>query len=91
MNIEMIIGIGKDTVMTTIYMAAPMLLTGALIGIVISMVQTVTQLKDQSITFIPKIFGVLLVAIFATPFLLQTIVNFTLRLYRLAETLGKGI
>jgi flagellar biosynthesis protein FliQ len=91
MNIEMIVQIGEDTVITLLYMAAPMLLAGAIIGIIVSMVQTVTQLKDQSITFIPKIVGIFVILIFATPFLIKTIVDYTNRIYALAEKMGRGI
>jgi flagellar biosynthetic protein FliQ len=88
MSTEMIVAIGRDTVITLLLMAAPMLLAGAFIGIFVSMLQTVTQLKDQSLTFIPKIIGVFLILIFATPFMLNAIVGFTYRLYDLAITLG---
>jgi flagellar biosynthetic protein FliQ len=88
MSTEMIIGIGQDTVITLLMMAAPMLLTGAFIGIFVSMLQTVTQLKDQSLTFIPKIIGVFAVIVFATPFMLNSIVSFTERLYALMIQFG---
>jgi len=86
----MIVGIGKDTVMTLLMMAAPMLITGAAIGVFVSMLQTVTQLKDQSLTFIPKIVGVFVILIVATPFMVRNIVEFTERLYALVEFLGKA-
>ncbi len=88
MSTEMIVAIGQDTVITLLMMVGPMLIAGAFIGIFASMIQTVTQLKDQSLTFIPKIIGVFLVLIFATPFMLNAIVSFTRRLYDLAVTLG---
>lgn len=91
MNTNMVITIARDAVTTLLLMGAPMLLAGAFIGIFMSMIQTVTQLKDQSLTFIPKIIGVLVVAIMAGPFLLKTILNFTNRIFLLAEKLGCGI
>ncbi|MBN2143643.1 MAG: flagellar biosynthetic protein FliQ [Candidatus Aureabacteria bacterium] len=91
MNVEMIVRIGEDTIITLLYMSAPLLIVGAVIGIVVSMLQTVTQLKDQSLTFIPKIVGIFIVLIFAAPFLIKTIVDYTNRLYSLAEQLGRGI
>ena len=88
MNVELVIKIGKDAILTLLLMAAPMLLTGAFIGVILSMVQSVTQLRDQSITFIPKIVGVFLILLFSTPFLIKTIVGYTYRLYDLIEKLG---
>ena len=90
MSIEMIIYIGKDAVVTLLLMGAPMLLAGALIGILISMMQTVTQLKDQSLAFVPKIVGVLLVLILSTPFLVKTLVDYVNRIFDLAAKLGHG-
>ncbi len=91
MSVAMVISIGRDTVLTLVMMGAPMLAVGALIGIVMSMIQTVTQLKDQSLTTIPKILGVLVVTIIATPFLIKTIVGFTNRVFSLAIHLGSAL
>ena len=87
----MIIAIGKDTILTLVLMGAPMLAVGALIGIIMSMVQTVTQLKDQSLTTIPKILGVMITAIVATPFLIKTIISFTNRIFLMAIKLGSAL
>lgn len=91
MNVEMVISIGRDTVTTLILMGGPMLLTGAVIGIVVSMLQQVTQLRDQSLTFIPKILGVLVVALIGAPFLIKTIVTFSEKVFYLAQKLGQGM
>ena len=90
MSIEMIIAIGKDAIVTLILMGAPMLISGALLGILISMLQTVTQLKDQSLAFVPKILGVLLVLIFSVPFLIKTLTDYCNRIFLLVEKLGCG-
>ncbi|EKD27047.1 MAG: flagellar biosynthetic protein FliQ [uncultured bacterium] len=90
MNTAMILGISKDTIYTLILLSAPMLIAGALIGIFTSTLQQVTQLKDQSITFIPKIFGVLLIALFFTPFFIKTLSEYSNRIFLLVEKLGVG-
>lgn len=88
MTTDVVVMISKETVMCMIAMGAPMLIAGALIGVVVSMIQTVTQLKDQSLTFIPKIVGVLGITMFTTPFLIRTIVNYTERIFQLAIDWG---
>lgn len=90
MSIEMIIAIGKDTIVTLLLMGAPMLVSGAVLGILISMLQTVTQLKDQSLAFVPKIIGVLLVLVVFTPFLIKTLSDYCSRIFLLVEKLGYG-
>ncbi len=91
MSTSMIVALGKDTVITLLLMGAPMLAVGALLGILMSMLQTVTQLKDQSLTTIPKIIGVMAVIIIATPFLIKTIVSFAERIFFMTIELGQNI
>lgn len=88
MNYATIMQLGKDTIVTVILIGGPMLVVGAVIGVLVSMIQTVTQLKDQSLTFIPKIVGVLAVLLLATPFITKTITGFTFRIFDLAAKLG---
>lgn len=90
MTIEMILYIGKDAIITLLLMGTPMLVAGAIIGVIISMVQTVTQLKDQSLAFVPKIVGVLVVLILTTPFLIKTMIDYSHRIFDLAAKLGHG-
>ena len=91
MSIELIMAIGKDAIVTLLLMGAPILVAGALVGILISMVQTVTQLKDQSLAFVPKIVIVLVVLILSTPFLMKLLIDYCNRIFALVEKLGQTV
>lgn len=57
--------------------AAPPLLAGLAIGLLISIFQAVTQIQEQTLTFVPKVLTVLLVLLLFLPFMLHTLFDFT--------------
>jgi flagellar biosynthesis protein FliQ len=61
--------------------ALPVLLVGLVIGLVISILQAVTQIQEQTLTFIPKILGLVVVIVVAGPWMLGQIVAWTQELY----------
>ncbi len=61
--------------------AAPMLIAGLVVGVLISIFQTATSIQDQTLTFIPKIVAVLVVLLIALPWMMQLMTDFTARLF----------
>ena len=59
----------------------PLLLVGLVLGLVVSVFQAVTQIQEQTLTFIPKIVGMGLVLVIAGPWMLSEIVTYTQQLY----------
>lgn len=71
-----LIDIARDGIFTMIIVAAPPLLTGLAVGLVVSILQTVTQIQEMTLTFVPKVllvFGSLIVFL---PFMLNTLNDF---------------
>lgn len=72
--------IGIDLVrvalMNALLLAAPILLAGLVIGLVVSIMQTITQIQEQTLTFVPKIAGMILVAIAMIPWIVSRVVEF---------------
>ncbi|MCR4739640.1 MAG: flagellar biosynthetic protein FliQ [Lachnospiraceae bacterium] len=58
MTIEVITGIVRTTLYTVIISAMPMLLTSLVLGLLVSIFQTVTSIQEQTLTFVPKFIGV---------------------------------
>ncbi len=52
--------IARETLLTAIILAGPALLVGMLVGLIISMFQAVTQIHEQTLTFVPKLLAILL-------------------------------
>jgi flagellar biosynthetic protein FliQ len=59
----------------------PLLLVGLAVGLVVSLFQAVTQIQEQTLTFIPKIVGVALVIVVLGPWMLNQLVSYTQNLF----------
>ncbi len=71
----------KQSILTALLVAAPMLITGLVIGIAISLFQAVTSVHEMTLTFIPKIVGVAVVMLFAMPWMIKIVEKFTRELF----------
>lgn len=61
----------QKTILLVMLMAAPILLSAIVVGLTISIIQSVTQIQEQTLTFVPKIFAALLVLIVAAPWMID--------------------
>ncbi len=81
MTEDSVVSICRTTLYTALMLAGPMLLAGLLIGLTMSIVQTITSVNEQTMTLIPKILVVAATLSFAFPWVIQTLVSFTKNLY----------
>jgi len=81
MSDELIVTIGKLAIKTAFLIAAPILITSMVIGILISIFQAVTSISDITLTFVPKIFTVMLVLAIFFPWMLHVIMDLTTQLF----------
>ncbi len=72
---------------TTIMAAAPPLLMGLVVGLVVSIFQTITSIQEPTLAFIPKILAVLLSIIIFGPFMLTTLQEYITALFQSLPTL----
>jgi flagellar biosynthetic protein FliQ len=82
MTPEMTVTLMKQTLYTTLWVAGPLLAAGLIIGVVVSIFQTVTQIREMSLTFVPKIVGVMVVLAMFAPWMSAALINFTTGLFR---------
>ena len=75
-----IIVIAKEAIYTIIVSAAPLLLISLVIGLVISIFQTVTSIQEQTLTFVPKILAVFIGIMLIGPWMLDILSNYMVRL-----------
>ena len=71
-----LIDVARQTIMVMIKVAAPTLLTGLAVGLLISIFQTLTQIQEQTLTFVPKMLLVFASMIIFMPFMLNTLIDF---------------
>jgi flagellar biosynthetic protein FliQ len=77
MNPDLAIDIFKSTVLFSLYVVAPFLLVALVVGLTMSLIQSVTSMQEQTLTFIPKLLALAGVAILLAPWLLREISEFT--------------
>ncbi|RUO35828.1 flagellar biosynthesis protein FliQ [Aliidiomarina sanyensis] len=81
MSPEQVMTIAYQGMRVTLYLAGPLLLTALLIGLIVSLFQAATQINEMTLSFIPKILGVVVMLVVIGPFLLQLIIDFTVDLF----------
>lgn len=80
---EQLMALTIETYKIALILSLPMLLTGLLIGLMISIFQATTQINEMTLTFVPKIIAVVVVIIFTTPWMLNMLTDFTIRLFEM--------
>jgi flagellar biosynthetic protein FliQ len=78
---QFVLGLGRDAVLLTLLVAAPMLGFALVVGLVISVFQAATQIQEMTLTFIPKIVAVALALLLFLPWILAKLVGYTTALF----------
>lgn len=76
-----VMDISREAVYTIILTAAPLLLTSLIVGLLISIFQTVTSIQEQTLTFVPKILAVFAVMLLAGAWMLNNMSTFMVELW----------
>lgn len=87
MTEEIVIKLGQDALQTTALLAAPMLLSTLLVGLIVSVFQAITQINEATLTFIPKMIVVALVFILAGPWMMDVMTHYTVNLFENIATI----
>ena len=77
MTPESIMEFGQHALYVAMLVAAPLLLTALAVGVLIGVIQAATQINEMTLSFIPKLIAMALVALIAGPWMLRTLVQFT--------------
>ena len=88
MSGDFIIGLAGQAILTVLKTAAPMLLSGLVIGLLVSILQATTQIQEQTLVFVPKIITVFVSLIIFGPWILTNLLDFT---YSILNNLYKYI
>lgn len=73
----------REMLLTSLLIVAPILGAGVLVGLVISIIQSVTSIQDQTLTFVPKIIAMTVVAAVLMPWIVARMVAFTAEMFQL--------
>ena len=80
MNSDLATQLFAELLVNASLVAAPVLLSTLMIGLLVSVFQVVTQIQETSLTFIPKMIGAALVLVFAGPWMLKRLTEYASRL-----------
>ncbi|WP_413558704.1 flagellar biosynthesis protein FliQ [Bdellovibrio sp. HCB209] len=77
MTEELVIRLGQDALRTTAMLAAPLLISTLIVGLAVSIFQALTQINEQTLTFIPKMIVVAAVLVLAGPWMMDVLTTYT--------------
>jgi flagellar biosynthetic protein FliQ len=80
MTPETVLNVGRQALEVTVLLSAPLLLSALAVGLLVGMFQAATQINEMTLTFVPKLAVVAIVLLVAGPWLLRTLLGFTVRL-----------
>jgi len=78
-----LVSLGIETFKIALMLALPGLLVGMFIGLAVSIFQATTQINEMTLSFIPKIIGVVIIVILTMPWMLNAITDFSLNIFNM--------
>lgn len=90
MTTEIVIDIMRQAIWLIVKLSAPMLLVSLIVGLVISIFQTVTSIQEQTMTFVPKILSIFITLLVCGNWIMTEISSFTTQLFSMFSTYVNG-
>jgi flagellar biosynthesis protein FliQ len=81
MENEFVVEVVSQAIKVTLMLAAPMLIGALVVGVLVSIFQAVTQINEQTLSFIPKILVIIAALVIFSPWMMETMVTFTRELF----------
>lgn len=81
MTPETVLTEGRQALQVAMLLAAPLLITALVVGVVVGMFQAATQINEMTLSFIPKLAALAVVVALTGPWMLRTIIDYTRTLY----------
>jgi|BEDMetMinimDraft_2_1075160.scaffolds.fasta_scaffold14084_2 flagellar biosynthetic protein FliQ len=78
----------RETMLIALKLGGPPLLVGLGVGLIVSLVQAITQINDQALSFLPRVFAIGVTLLLIGPFMLATLSSFTTALFDRFITIG---
>jgi flagellar biosynthesis protein FliQ len=88
MTEQLVVYLFREAFYTTLLVSAPMLMLSLVIGLLISIVQAATSIQEITLTFVPKIIIVAVVAVLTLPWMMEVMISFTMNVFNQIPALG---
>jgi flagellar biosynthetic protein FliQ len=89
MTMEMAVDIMRNLLQTGLLLAIPILGTATVVGLVVSLIQSITSIQEQTLTFVPKLICVSLAIIVSANFILRTMMEFCISMFNMLPTMAQ--
>lgn len=83
MTPQTVVEIGREALMVTLMVSAPLLLCALVIGLIVSIFQAVTQINEMTLTYVPKIIAVSVALLIFLPWMISTLTDFTRHMFEM--------
>ncbi len=83
MTVEQAIEIIRESLLTALFIMTPILFVGLVVGLVVSIFQAVTQIQEQTLTFVPKIIAMAMTLMVIVPWIGMRLIEFTMRMFEM--------
>jgi flagellar biosynthetic protein FliQ len=84
----MVVYLFREAFYTTLLVSAPMLLISLIVGLLIAVFQAATSIQEITLTFVPKIIVVAIVAVLTLPWMMELMITFTVNVFNQIPSLG---
>ena len=82
MSHQLVVDLARNAILLSLMLAGPMLIVALGVGLVVSVIQAVTQIQEQTLSFVPKLIAVGATFLIALPWILQLLIKYTTELFR---------
>ena len=82
-----VLDVARDAIITLVIVSAPVMLVGLVVGVVISLLQALTQIQEMTIAFVPKILAIFVSLLIALPFMAERL---HMEMLRIAARIATG-
>lgn len=89
MNEAVVLGLMKEALTVSLLVGAPILGVTLVVGIVVSIIQAVTQVNETTLTFVPKLIGVFVAMLIFGPWMMGTLLDFSAGLFANMANYGR--
>ncbi|MDR1390270.1 MAG: flagellar biosynthesis protein FliQ [Treponema sp.] len=89
MDVGMATTLLREGILQVLYLAAPMLLTALLVGLVVAILQATTSIQEQTLTFVPKVIAILLILGFLGGWMFSSLSGYTIRLFQMIPQMAR--
>ena len=85
LTLEQAIDLIRDAMFVSLVIIGPILVIGMVVGLTISLVQAVTQIQEQTLAFVPKIFAMAIAIVFVMPWMFQRLLEYSRHLFTMSN------